>query len=352
MKKRFFPLLFFPFFLVVEIINWLSLFADEVFFPSHKRIVVSSPLYITGMPRTATTLAHNIISCDTKGFTTMKLWEIAFAPSICQKRFWLFIWKFDSKLDNPLIKTVKYVESRILKQFDHFHPLSIFNVEEDEYLLIHNFTSELLIFFFPVLKFLRRSYSTSKTDLTQIHRLEFYHKCIKKHLYVFGKEKTYLAKSPAHILRYHSLKKVFPDIRIIYMLRNPHKSIPSTISLFQNFNTIFNSRLNDRDIITHTLLIADTSFHFLTQLNSQEINPSFIVLKFEEFVNEPELAIKKIYKSFHLKLAYDVEKKIRNYCVQQSTFKSKHKYSLKKYGLTKEIIVEKYLDIYRKFYRY
>lgn len=352
MKKIFFHILFLPFFMVVEIVNWLSILADEIFFPSYKKIIVSSPLYITGMPRTATTFLHNIINLDTERFTTMKLWEIAFAPSVCQKLFWIFIKKLDDKVNGPLAKIAKYFEDRILKGFDHFHPLSLFNIEEDEYLLIHNFSSGLLIFFLPILKLTHVSSSVEKKKLIQKPRLRFYHKCIKKHVYVFGKNKTYLAKSPTHILRHHSLKKVFPNLRMIYLLRTPHKSIPSTISLFQNFNTIFHSQLHGKDIVNKTLLLADTSFQYSMELNKQENSPTFIILKFEEFVKNPELVISNLYNFFHLDITNKFETNLRSYCLQQSTFISKHKYSLEEYGLNKNMITERYLDIYENFYGY
>ena len=345
-------MLFLPFFMVVEIVNWLSILADEILFPSYKKIIVRSPLYITGMPRTATTFFHNLINQDKERFTTMKLWEIAFAPSVCQKKFWIFIRKVDRMVNNPMVKTARYFERRLLKGFNHFHQLSLFNIEEDEYLFIHNFSSGLLIFFLPVIKFIHKISSVEKNRSVRKPTLRFYNRCIKKHLYVFGKNKTYLAKSPAHILRYHLLKELFPDLRMIYMLRIPHHSIPSTISLFQNFNRIFYARINDRDIINHTLAMAVTSFGYLMELDRPENDPTFITLKFEEFVKNPELAIHNIYKFFHLNLASKLDAKMRSYSSQQSSFKSKHKYSLEEYGLSKNMIIDRYTSIYENFYEH
>ena len=351
MKKIFFHILFLPFFMVVEIVNWMSILLDEILFPSYKKIIVSSPLYITGMPRTGTTLLHNFINLDTERFTTMKLWEIAFAPSVCQKKFWIFIKKLDSKLNNPIVKIATYLEYMLLKRFNQFHPLSLFNIEEDEYLLIHNFSSGLLIFFLPVFKFIHSSDPVKKKSV-QKTPLRFYQKCIKKHMYVYGKNKTYLAKSPAHILRYHSLKKVYPDLRLIYLLRNPHYSIPSTISLFQNFNLIFHAQINKKNIINRTLLMADTSFQYLMELNKKEKNSAFMMIKFEEFVKNPESVIHILYEIYQLKISNEFEARIRSYSLQQSKFISKHKYSLEEYGLNKNMIAERYRNIYENFYRH
>ncbi|MCX6245860.1 MAG: sulfotransferase [Bacteroidetes bacterium] len=351
MKKIIFQILFIPFFLVTELINWLFILMDELFFPSYKKIAVTAPLYITGMPRTGTTFIHNILHQDSKRFTTMMLWEIAFAPSILQKKIWIFINRIDGQLNRPLRKSLVHLEKRILKKFNSTHPLSLFQIEEDEYLLIHNFSSALLAFFFPAFRSVFISSVSRNSDIPAGEkRLRFYRNCIKKHLYVFGKDKSYLAKSPAHILRYSPLKKIFPDLKMIYMLRDPEKSIPSTISLFQNFNTIFHSGLKRDDIIQKTLLMADQCFNAITKPGMKENDPSFVIILFEEFIAEPMNTVTNIYNRFGYEMSDESKIKIDSCCRIQTEFISGHQYSLEKYSLTRSLIRNRYRDIYTAFY--
>jgi omega-hydroxy-beta-dihydromenaquinone-9 sulfotransferase len=351
MKKIIFQILFISFFLVTECINWLFILMDEFFFPSYKKIAIKAPLYITGMPRTGTTFIQNILHQDSERFTAMKLWEIAFAPSILQKKIWLFINKVDGKLNRPFRNFLAHYEKGILKQFKSFHPLSLFQIEEDEYLLIHNFSSALLIFFFPAFKSVFISSVTGNNDEPAREKtLQFYKKCIKKHLYVFGKEKSYLAKSPAHILRYSSLKKIFPDVKMIYMLRDPEKSIHSTISLFQNFNTIFHSGLKTDEIVEKTLLMADQCFDAILKPMMKDYDQSFVIIQFEEFITDPLISVMNVYLRFRYEIADEVKARLNSYCRMHSEFVSGHFYSLEKYGLTRNLIHSRYQNIYSTFY--
>ena len=349
--KTIFQIIFIPFFLVTECINWLFIVMDELLFPSYKKIAIKTPLYITGMPRTGTTFMYNILHQDSQRFTAMMLWEIVFAPSVLQKKILIFIKKVDEKLNRPLRKLLEHFEKGVLNQFKSFHPLSLFQIEEDEYLLFHNFSSALLTFFFPAFKSIFISSVTRNNEVpTREKKLQFYQKCIKKHLYVFGKGKCYLAKSPAHILRYSSLKEIFPDVKMIYMLRDPEKSIPSTISLFQHFNTIFHSGLKTDEIVKKTLLMADQCFDVIVKSGMAYYDPSFVIIKFEEFITNPLITVTNIYNQFQYEISDEVIVRLNSYCQMHSEFVSGHLYSLEKYGLTRDLIHSRYQNIYLTFY--
>ena len=152
MRKLLFRILFIPFFLAGEAFNLFCLLLDELLFRSYKKTSVTGPVYITGMPRTGTTLMHKILYLDKDRFTSMKLWEIVFAPSVLQKKMYLLLKKADAKLQSPLIRLLNLIQKRLLRSFNSFHPLSLFEIEEDEYLMIHFFSSALMPFFLPGFK--------------------------------------------------------------------------------------------------------------------------------------------------------------------------------------------------------
>ncbi len=346
MKKLLFYIFFIPFFLVIEVINWLSILLDELFFTSYKKTIIKSPLYISGMPRSGTTFMHNLINLDSNKFTSMKLWEIAFAPSILQKKICISIIKFDKRLNRPLKKLVSCIEKVIFKKFNDFHPLKLSIIEEDEYILIHNFSSSLLAFFFPVFKsfFLSGAFNPGTSN-----KLKFYKNCIAKHIFVFGKDKTYLAKSPSHLLRYSLLKDTFPDLKMICMIRMPHQTVPSTITLFKNFSTIFHSQLKIELIIEKTLGMADQSFQKLTEERDNN-NPSFLVVKFEELIKKPGIVISELFGKFGYIINDDYKNKLESHSKKYSEYISNQKYTLEEYNLSKNSIINRYKYIYKYYY--
>src|SRR5215203_4788638 len=74
-----------PFFLVLIIVNRTFMALDWIIFPGFRNKQLGNTCFIIGVPRSATTYLLNILAKDTKHFTSFKLWEILFAPSIIQK---------------------------------------------------------------------------------------------------------------------------------------------------------------------------------------------------------------------------------------------------------------------------
>jgi len=85
-RRILFLIPFILFLAFAEIINWLCLLLDEIFYRSYKKTEIDSPVFIIGMPRTGSTYLHNLLCNDMERFTSMKLWEMLFCPSVLQKK--------------------------------------------------------------------------------------------------------------------------------------------------------------------------------------------------------------------------------------------------------------------------
>ena len=113
MKKRLVVLfLFIPTFLLIQLSNRIFLFLDNFFFRAYKKVKIKKPLFIVGIPRSGTTYIHNVISKNSSIFTTFSLWELIFAPSICQKQIFHFFIKVDTLFGKPLTKVLNLIEKK------------------------------------------------------------------------------------------------------------------------------------------------------------------------------------------------------------------------------------------------
>ena len=70
-----------PLFEVLRVTNRLFLALDNIIFPSFSSIKIEKPVMIVSMPRCGTTYLHHTLANHDETFTTMKLWELIFAPS-------------------------------------------------------------------------------------------------------------------------------------------------------------------------------------------------------------------------------------------------------------------------------
>ena len=140
LKRAIFLITSFPFYLSLQISNYLCFILDEIFFGSYKDIEVKKPFFIVGVPRSGTTFMHRML-CKDSQFTAIKSWEMIFAPSITQKLFWSGLGKIDTLLGSPFRKTITAIENMIASDFNKIHKVGLFETEEDEVLFLTSFTS-------------------------------------------------------------------------------------------------------------------------------------------------------------------------------------------------------------------
>ncbi len=340
--------------LLTKIVNWLGMLLDNLFYPSYKNIMMVSPVFIIGMPRSGTTFMHNLLFLDRKRFTSMKLWEIHFAPSIIQKKFFLQVKKCDSKMNNFLSRGIQKVCDLFFSTHKGIHPLHLFNAEEDDYLFIHfNILSSIrFLLRFPEIKSFDY-YSNFDESISTRQRkkaMSYYHKCIQKHNYVFGRNKIYLSKSPSHSSKIQSLKSLFPDCKIIYMVRQPYETILSTIAMLYMFCNTLGVHKNFILLKSNTLRIADSWYGYpIRKLPLWPVD-TYSIIKIEDLIRQPDYSIQKLYERFNYEISGNYKNRLKAFIKDSGKFKSKHTYSLDKMDISKSEITDRYKYVYNNFY--
>ena len=95
---------------LLELSIWLGFLLDNIFFRGHRDQQVRSPVFIVGNPRSGTTFLHRLVAKDTDRFSTMKMWEILFAPSITQRKMVAGLATFDRWVGGPVRKRLDRTE--------------------------------------------------------------------------------------------------------------------------------------------------------------------------------------------------------------------------------------------------
>lgn len=336
---------------IVEVFNHICFVLDEIFYPSYKKVNIKSPLFIISMPRTGTTWLQNVIGSDLEQYTSMKLWEMLFAPSIIQKKLVIFLSKADGYLNNFLTIRLRKWDLKLFKGYLPVHPSSLFGFEDDDLVLVNIFSNHFLIFFFPELKlfdFLFR-FDQSQDEKRKKRILSFYKKCIQKHLYVFGKEKIYLSKSASHATRMQSLRQWFPDGCFIFTVRKPEEVISSTISLIIRLSEVFYTPVNINSVTERTLKLFDHLFSYPFEVFQIWQKESYFINLYDELTRNIELEVTRIYQHFGIPLSQEFRQKLADEHLRSKSYKSQHLYSSEKWGLAGEEINRRYKEIFEKY---
>ena len=77
--------------LLISHLHLSIVFIEHVIISLFGQLKPYPTVFIIGPPRSGTTRMHKLMALDTKTFSSMKMWELFFAPAISQK-FCLLFW--------------------------------------------------------------------------------------------------------------------------------------------------------------------------------------------------------------------------------------------------------------------
>ncbi len=324
------------FFAFAEVINWLCLLLDEIFYRSYKKTEIDSPVFIIGMPRTGSTYLHNLLYNDGERFTSMKLWEMLFCPSVIQKKVARLLFSSPSLMNSFIMRGIKKLDRVMFRKYQAVHHSGLFHVEEDDYLLLHILASQTLLFMFPEIKRFRAltRFDELVSEKRKRRIISFYKKGIQKHMMVYGNGRTYLSKCPPNTSKIDSLLSEFKGIKFICLFREPEDTIPSTINLLLRLSQIYYSPLDLKKIREKVLETADNWYAYPLKKLTSRGRHEFIVAGYRQVTCNPEWIIENIYKRFGYPLDEEFREKILSEQKTAGKYRSSQQHPPEKFGLT------------------
>lgn len=342
-------LLVLPAFFIHILITRLFMLLDHVFFPHFTREKIERPAFIIGVPRSATTYLLKVMASDTENFTCFRLWEIMFAPSILQKYFWKAVIRIDRSIGRPLWRLSKVYDRIVLGKITKIHETGMTNAEEDEMLLLYTFSSMYLTFFFPDVKatdeliFFDTHYAPRKRK----RAMQFYKRCVQRHLFVFGGngKKKFLSKNPCFISKMESVAETFPDAQLLYMIRTPYRTIPSTISMNSNIYSMLCRKKyaeimfdRTRDAVIRWYVNADKA------LQSHWAGRNYVV-RFDSITKQPEQTLTEIYRFLDVAPGARMLQRMHEEQQKAAAYSTEHKYNAQT-GIHDALIEEKLSELH------
>ena len=334
-----------------EFTCWIGLLLDSIFFSGYRKLSVRQPVFIIGPPRSGTTYLQRLLAKDEGRFSSMKSWEIMFAPSITQKLLYVFLGRLDSLCGSPLYRLVRAAEKRIYRDLSEIHPASLFEAEEDGMILLHIFSSATAFFVLPFAEeFGPYFFFDQQIDHgTRARVLGFYKRCVQNHLYVFGRDKIFLSKNPMFSTMIQSLDEVFPDAKFIYMARTPFETVPSTISLISYYFHSVMSPLEPYPYLKEQLDMLELYYNYPLAKFMGMAESRNQAIDYCSLIERPYQTVTGLYARFGIGLTAAYEQVLQKEQEKARKYKSRHSYSLEQFGLKPEEIVKKYEPVFERY---
>ncbi len=340
-----------PVFGGLQLLHWLCFLLDEILFPGYRKIEVTKPVFILGIPRSGTTLLQRVLARDTERFTGYKLWECLLAPAIVERYLCRFIIRLDRAIGGPGRELVALIDDRLFRDVRDIHPTSLFWDEEDEVLFYPIFSTAFLMYMFPFVEELRHLAFFDEQTPEDEQRLimDYYKACIQRHLYVSGPSKHYFAKNVMSSAKLEALRRTFPDARIICNVRSPYRCIPSSLSLAAYiWEQCENAPWDERAVEIFVEILHHLYEHPMKTL-PQWPEHQYAVVLFEDLRRDLKGVVTHLYNHLGLEMGARYPAILEEEDAKSRRYKSTHQYSPDTYGLSQAFILERYRDVFEYY---
>lgn len=287
---------------------------------------VRGPLFVTGLPRTGTTLLHGLLAQD-PGHRAPLSWEMMF-PAPPPERL--------HHGHDPRIAAAE-------RQLRWFHRLNPYfrRIHElgarlpEECLIIHSHS--FLSFQFQTSHDVPRYQAWLETqDLQPSYAM---HRRFLQHLQWRWRGERWVLKAPAHLFGIRALLQVYPDAGVIFTHRDPLEVVGSLASLTYGLRSTFTDESDPARVGPEmTRRWADGLGRALAA-REEGLVPAgrFFDVRYEELVRDPIATVRRIYAHYGLAFSPMTEQRMRRFLAAHPKDKhGRHRYTLAEFGLDRD----------------
>lgn len=292
---------------------------------------IIAPVFITGLPRSGTSALLNLME-RAPGYRGVLQWEVQFPDP----------WRGSQPGDeDPRYQPLKKaLEAAADSEFSKIHFVDADTPEEC--CLLHAFAIHGVHLGFEVQLEPYRSWLLAQ-DMEPIYR---YQKQQLQLLNWRNPGQQWLLKAPAHMWSIEAIRKVFPDARFVWCHRDPQKVVPSinsmnsaVMGMYAGDYSHLDAHQIGRDVMEWYALSLEKGLRERAQLPDD----LFIDCSQREFVEQPLALVERICEQFAMPLDEAGRTALQSHIDANPKGKhGKHEYDLAAYGLTKEMIDERF----------
>jgi hypothetical protein len=300
-------------------------------YPKYVDVPIERPIFVTGLPRTGTTLIHRLLTAD-PAHQGLELWLAEFPQPRPPRETWS---------DNPVFAQL---DAQFTKAHDEdpdytgLHFMTADEVEECWQLLrqsLHSVSYETLAHLPTYSQWL------AKQDWTKSYQRH------RKNLQLIGlndPEKRWVLKNPSHLFALDALFATYPDALVVQCHRPAETIMASMCSLAQHTTEGW-SNVYSGDVIGKDSL--ETWSRGLELFNAERAKhdpAQFYDLDYFELIKDPISVVEKVYQQFGLDFTDAARESMSTMHAesQKGPRAPKHTYSLADYGLTPEEVKERF----------
>ena len=291
---------------------------------------IRRPLFVTGLPRSGTTMLQALLSMDPRS-RYLRAWEARHPVPLPEE---------EAGDDDPRIaeaeRNIREIR-RLAPGLDAIHHTEARGPAECRWLLINTLTYPAFSIYAHVPRYREWLDGQDMTPIYAYHRLQL------QLLQSRFRRERWLLKAPLHLHYLDTLMEVFPDACVVQTHRDPLKAIPSLCSLMATFWSVTRTRVRPGRMgyrcMTEMASVVERASKARESLNCQQ----FLDVRYQDLVGDPVGTVRGIYQHFGYDYSDVFEARMRQWLADNPQGKhGSHRYSLEQFGLEREQIIERF----------
>jgi hypothetical protein len=308
---------------VLHVVNRLNYVNDRTRFPEIAEQRIVKPVFIIGMPRTGTTILHDILNQDPASRAPMT-WEVMFPSPPPQTA------TFETDPRIAACAATMPARDQEIPEFKAIHPMGAELSQECVVLMGDAMCTPLFHNQFRV-----PSYQdwVDEADWSPVY--DFHLKQLQ-HLQSGHELDRWVLKTGAHLWGLEHLLETYPDARIVFTHRDPVKSMTSYASLTSLVRGVSSDHV-DRDEVADDWIprLRRVLMNGVTTRAAKEYPDAlFLDVQFRDFITDQFATVERIYDAFDLPLTDVATERMRFFIDDNPPGKHGiHRYAPEEYGI-------------------
>jgi hypothetical protein len=319
--------------------NRLRLREDRRRFPGIAAEDIQQPIFVTGLPRTGTTLLHGLLAQDPASRAPLH-WEMMYpSPPVGRSAR-----RGDRRVE--LAKRQIRWFHRLAPDFRAIHPIGATLPEECLILTSHSFMSFQFQTSHRVPTYQRW---LEAQDLTPAYRQ---HREILQQLQWHCPRRQWILKAPAHLYGIAALFAVYPDAGVVLTHRDPLEVAASVASLHTVLRSTFSDGADPYEIGDEVCRRWSEGITRALRVRDSGTVPAdrFVDVMYADLLRDPIAVVRRVYAHFGRSLTPVAEERMRRFLAEHPKDRfGRHRYSLAQFGLDPDRVRRDYREYRERF---
>ena len=295
---------------------------------------------LTGLPRTGSTMLHRMLASAPE-LTSVKWYEAQNYTPLENEDY------NDPSPRKDIAKDILNFMLKKIPELMSIHPMDIEQADEEVIILGQLFSSSMLesTYFVPNYAnwLTKQNPGKSYSDLIEILQSLQWQDSSRKN-------KSWILKTPGHLMSLGAVIKYFPMAKIIMTHRDPVSTVPSYCSMESALYKMNTNAISDFEIGNYWLDRLSEWLNNFIEVRNSIPDDRFIDINYSDLVEAPEKIGAQVLESIHVNDDILTKEMMENWInANKRENRQKHNYKLSDYGLTSESISNKFKDYIKKY---